>query len=359
LQADRTSLQADIKKYLVGDSLRFALFLIGGDRETEARAMEMEVVSLSEAKRLAKVASLQTFVRDGGLRVPVPYQEADDGCTSRTHIIAQAFKELGYASEKIFAHSLRFNKRGEKVADLHLRTDFAHDSSTPSTVGHKSPASSREGSLAEGEGKSGGLSVRGSTSDTPTSTWEYHTACCIWVRTRSGAIERRVVDPALDPDKPDRLWTVEEWMEKLDKGPGSYNFITFKEWQRRVEKEWKKYPNASVTALDRCPADQTYVFTASRNYIDIPRPDIIKYALNLKDIPDQYSNLKYNDDHRKLIGEATKWVPFCRIAREIRKKMREKTIRGDEDAKKIFKGHYRNFWSKSKRISFVRRKHRL
>jgi len=33
----------------------------------------------------------------------------------------------------------------------------------PSTVGHKSPASSREGSLAEGEGKSGGLSVRGST----------------------------------------------------------------------------------------------------------------------------------------------------------------------------------------------------
>ena len=33
-----------------------------------------------------------------------------------------------------------------------------------STVGHKSPASSREGSLAKGEGKSGGLSVRGSTS---------------------------------------------------------------------------------------------------------------------------------------------------------------------------------------------------
>jgi hypothetical protein len=39
-----------------------------------------------------------------------------------------------------------------------------------STVGHKSPASSREGSLAEGGGKSDGLSVRGSTKDMPTDT---------------------------------------------------------------------------------------------------------------------------------------------------------------------------------------------
>jgi len=314
LQADGTSLQADIKKYLVGDPLKFALFLIGD------RAMETKVVSLSEAEHLAKVASQQTFAKDDGTRVPVPHQEALWGCEGRAHAIAQAFKEWGYASEKIYAHSLRFNEHKQKVADLHLRTDFAHDSSTPS--------------------------------DTPTITWQYHTTCCIWARTRSGKIERRVVDPALDPDKPDQLWTVEEWMEKLGKGPDSYEFITFEGWQRKVEEECKKHPKVPATAMGHYPADQAYVFTTSRNHTSFPRPDIIKYALNFKDIPDQYSNVSYNDYRRKQMIDNTKWVPFCRIAREIRKETRDKTIQNDQDAKRFLNAITENFGASQREFLF-------
>jgi len=304
LQADGTGLQADMKKYLVGDPLKFALFLIGD------RAMETKVVSsLSEAERLAKVASQQTFERNDGVRVPVPHQEVDEGCFGRAHIITQAFKELGYASEKIYAHSLRFNKRKQKVADLHLRTDLARDSSTPS--------------------------------DPPAIT--YHTACCIWVRTRSGKIERRVVDPVLDPDNPDRQWTVEEWMEKLGKGPDSYKFVTFEEWQRKMEKECKKYSKSPETARDRFPADQAYVFTTSRNYTSLPHPNTIKEISKFKDIPDQYSNLRYNNHIRELMINNTKSVPFCRMVQEIRKETRDKTIKEDRDAERFLNTITENF----------------
>ena len=234
-------LQADMRQHLTTkDALKFGLFLIGD------RAMETKVVSLSEAKRLAKVALEQTFGDETGRRFRVPHEYTRDGCMHRAHIIAKAFKELGYEVEKIVVYSKNYSDKDGKVL--------------------------------------GGLV----NPDNPECEWEYHTACCMPVRLDSGT-EIRIFDLSGDLDKPRRLWTMEEWIKRMGQDISSCEITTFEKWKEKVEKQYMQNRNS-----DPSPTNLPYVFTTSCNYLGLPNIYQIRNEPTFKDIPDQFSRQIYN-----------------------------------------------------------------
>jgi hypothetical protein len=273
-----TGLQADIKQYLQGkgDSLKFALFLIGD------RAMETKVISLSEAERLAKVALEQTFEDNNGKRIRVPHEYTYDECMSRAHIISEAFKELGYGVEKIVAYYKYIDKHG-KIRD-----------------GLVNP-------------------------DNPERRWQFHIACYMPVQTDTG-IEIRIFDRSGDLDKPKQLWTIEEWIKQVGQDPNSCEITTFENWQRKVEKQCKQDPK------NPDPTDLPYVFAVSRNHMCYPDAYTLEEAPQHKDIPDQYSHLVYEEERKDFLIDATKSAPYHRINYCLRNEMQDKTIRDDQDA---------------------------
>ncbi len=295
LQADINGLQADIKQYLAGYPLKFGLFLIGDS------IMETKVVSLSEANRLAKVALEQTLDLDGnGKRVRLPYECTNEGCLYRTHVIAEAFKELGYGVKKIMAHFLN---------------------------------------IGEDDNPQGGLV----NPDNTQISWDFHTACCIRVRTDSG-IEIRIIDPSGDLNKPKHLWTVEEWIKRMVRDPSSCKFITFEEWQEEV----KKYKQNTRTPY---PIGLPYIFTTSRNHIDAPSASHIEEASQFKDIPDQYAHIKYDSYGKKFMIDATinQQVNFI-----ICNKIKEKSISNDKDAQKFLHAITAKFEANKKEFNLKR-----
>ncbi len=286
-QADITGLQADMKQYITGDSLKFGLFLIGDS------ALETKVTSLSEAERLAKVAREQTFDWDG-TRVMVPYEHAEKDCQLRAHIIAEAFKELGYGIEKIVAHYQYTNKYGEICDGL---------------VNYNNPRKK----------------------------WQYHTACCIQVKTDLGRKER-IIDPSCDVKNPNQLWTREEWIKRMGQDPSSCESITAEQWQKEVEERSKQNPKTS----DLYPTDRVYIFTTDRNSIGRR----IAEAPELQDIPDQYSNSIYEDDKKLMIMR--EFLPYHMIEYGIYNEMWNKTIRDDQGAQAFLDGLIAKF-EKSKK----------
>jgi hypothetical protein len=229
-----SSPQADMIQHLTGDSLKFGQFLIGDS------ALETKVVSLSEAERLAKVALEQTFENRGGKRLPLPHENPKAICAYRAHAIAEAFKELGYGVEKIVAHYHYINERGT----------LEHGLVNP---------------------------------DNPKDYWRYHTACCIQVQTDSGT-EERIIDPS---GRSKQLWTREEWIKRMGQDPSSCEFITFKDWQEKLEKQYEQKAESPY------PIGSAYVFTTSRNCIGESSLSQIEGANFWKDIPDQYSWIRY------------------------------------------------------------------
>ena len=288
-QADITGLQADIKQYLTGDSLKFGRFLIGDS------ALETKVVSLSEAERLANVALGQTFDLYG-TRVMVPHELTEGDCHLRAHIIAEAFKELGYGVEKIVAHYQYTNEYGD-IKD-----------------GLVNPNNTRK-------------------------KWQYHTACCIQVKTDSGR-EKRIIDPSGDSNKSKLLWTREEWIKQMGQDPSSCESITAEQWQKEVEERLKQKPET----FDLYPIDRMCVFTTDRNSIGRR----IAEAPELQDIPDQYSNGKYEDDKKSILLK--EYIPYHMIKYSLYNEMWDKTIGDDQGAQAFLDGLIAKFEKSKKEL---------
>jgi hypothetical protein len=279
-QEDINGLQADIKQYLAGYPLKFGLFLIGDS------LMETKVVSLSEAERLAKVALEQTFDLNGnGRRVRVPHEYTDEGCMYRAYIISEAFKELGYGVEKVVAHFVS--------TDKHC-------------------------------GLRGGLV----DPDNPEIHWDFHTACCIRVKTDSGT-QIRIFDRSGDLDKAKQLWTVEEWIKRMGQDPRSCKITTFEEWRGEVEGRCEQDPNIPY------PTNLPYIFTTSRSYLDAVSALHIKAAENRRDIPDQYAHRTYNKYGKNFMIDATNLAPYHLVNYSIRNEMLNESIQNDQDAQKF------------------------
>ncbi len=278
-----------MKQYLIGDSLKFGRFLIGDS------ALETKVVSLSETERLANVALGQTFDLDG-TRVMVPHELTEGNCHLRAHIIAEAFKELGYGVEKIVVHYQYTNENGnirDGLVDL----------------------------------------------NNPKSNWQYHTACCIQVKTDSGR-EKRIIDPSGGFNKSKLLWTREEWIKQMGQDPSSCESITAEQWQKEVEERPKQNPKAS----DLYPIDRMCVFTTDWNSIGRR----IAEAPELQDIPDQYSNNMYEDDKNFMIQK--EYIPYHMIKYSIYNEVWDKTIRDYQGAQAFLDGLIAKFEKSKKEL---------
>jgi len=304
-----TDLKTDIENSLEKDpkAKDYALFLLGD------QAMEKKEISEYEAMRLSAAIFPgdrpdrcgHTFDRGDGMRIPVPYDHPLGGCQDRAHIMAQALKEMGYASEKIYTQSMRLDEDGQKKTDLHVRTNLAHD-------GHQ---------IVE---------------------WDYHVAPCVWIKPKSGNKELFVLDPSLST----RPLTPKNWMSKM--GKASYALITFDEYQAKLTEEYHKNPRAE----DLSPAGQTYVFTASRNWYGLPGLDHIEEALDYTAVPDQYALIKYNHEGKKHIIDNAKWVPYNRMARSIRQELQNPTINNAEDARGFLRTIATNFLADRREYRF-------
>jgi hypothetical protein len=273
-------LQADIEEHLKGeeDSLALARFMMGGG--------PISVVSPKVAERLFQVALEQTVeIDDQGTRARVPHECIREGSEYRAHILAQAFQELGYRVLKIFAHSL---------TDEHdmLYGGFVD----PSELG------------------------------TDRKSYGYG-ACCIPVRTATGIIELWIMDPTCNREHPSQLGP---WMEWVGRRPGSYQFIMLEDWRKKVEEAREKnHPEAPED--DWVPTDQTYVFTTNCNHINPCPPDVLEEP-EYREVPNYYSNKRYNEDGKYEMMKATKWVPYYRIKAAIHQELLAPTIHDDQNA---------------------------
>ncbi len=105
----------------------------------------------------------------------------------------------------------------------------------------------------------------------------------------------------------------------------SFKPLPFDEYQTELVNESHK-----DSKTNRLPSvDQAYVFTTSRNYLDIPDLTDIKSASKYTAIPDQFAFKKYEINGKKYLRVIARLVPYYRMARSIRKEIRNQTVRND------------------------------
>lgn len=203
-----------------GSHLDLVMHMMGG---AAMRAnVEQKVLDEAQAQLLMDDLARLKFVTDTDTLAPVPFHYPKDGCHLRAHLMAQRMTELGYASEKQFAIS-------SEQDQLNLMTPYA------------------------------GESAEHVPQDKI--TWWFHVAPVIRVRAANGAIESRVLDPAL-ADKPLRP---SEWTALQSKQP----FVVKDEDEilnvlaGKVESHPAKPREAAEGQLPR----ENYLFQADRDAI--------------------------------------------------------------------------------------------
>lgn len=159
-------LRARLADELSGSEYTYAMQLMGGP--AMVANVEVQSVSLQQARLLFTELANLTFVNDAGQDTPVPYHYPTDGCYSRAHLMAERLTALGYASEKVFAVS-----RKDGGSGLHVPSNRAND-----------------------------------MPGAPTVTWWYHVAPIIRVQQTDGSVVRMVMDPST-ANEPIRIeaWT--------------------------------------------------------------------------------------------------------------------------------------------------------
>lgn len=147
-------LRARLADELSGSEYTYCMQLMGGP--AMVANVEVQSVSLAQARLLFTDLANLSFVNDAGQDTPVPYHYPTDGCYSRAHLMAERLTSLGYASEKVFAVS-----RKDGGSGLHVPSRRAND--------------------MPGD---------------PTVTWWYHVAPIIQVQQTDGSTARMVMDPS-------------------------------------------------------------------------------------------------------------------------------------------------------------------
>ena len=143
-------LRARLVDELAADEFANAAYLMG-----EA-ALEQTELSPAQAARVFSVMATLTFTDTTGAQSPVPYHYPVDGCYARAQMMAQMLTRAGIASERVFATST-------VPGGLHIPNQFSED-------------------------QPGGAPAE--------TTWWYHVAPIVRVRSAAGAIEETVIDPS-------------------------------------------------------------------------------------------------------------------------------------------------------------------
>ena len=280
----RTDIEASLKEQ--ERSLDHALFLLGEEK------MERHQITPYEADRLFTALSRLTFDAGYGVRLPVPYDDPGyikGGCSNRAHMVAEALKEMGIGSKKIFAFSIFLEERpGVSINEwpekskLRLQTDLGPD-------------------MPFGTKK--------------TIEWQYHTAICIPVEMGVDDTQLFVLDASLS----DRRLPPEDWIAKMTEA-SSFEFITISELKEKMVTE-----SSRRTCPDgRCyPTDQTYWFTTSRNSCGRPTIFNIDALSQKKPIPGQDAFTEYAFYGKKEMIDSTENVLSNRLARHIRRNIKD------------------------------------
>ncbi|HEY4033871.1 MAG TPA: protein-glutamine glutaminase family protein, partial [Ktedonobacteraceae bacterium] len=281
----RDTCRTALEEKLQGESLRYALYLMGD------QVLEKHARNWKEAIRLQKVLSELTF-ENNGVRIPVPNDTPLDS-EPGAHMMCQALKEMGYASKKSFAYAYHINKSGEKQPNLHIRTQFAPD-------------------MLPGQD--------------PTVTLRSHVAPLLQVETPCG-IRELVLDPSLS----NQALTVKNWMSKMSHE--TFERISFEEYQAKWNGE------AQLNSIFSSFAERTYVFTSSRNYFFLPINNAGTYLGNLnahsnkKLLTDLHAHECYDTKGKGMLRNKSTLAPYVRVAGFIRKNMH--TIHDDPSAERF------------------------
>jgi hypothetical protein len=283
----RIGLRSDIEQSLQGGprAKDYAFFLLGD------QALEKKKMDYSQARSFLNELSKLTFDSNYGRHVPVPYNswQVNIQCTL-THIMCDFLKQRGYESRKIIVLSQHTDKSGQKLPNLHVKTDFAPD-------------------MPKGKD--------------PIVTLTYSMAPLIQVEGPSSTVEL-VLDPSLS-SKP---LTIKQWIGKM--GQDSFERISLDTYKAKLTEEYQKNPENPY------PADQTYVFTGPRNMPFLPTsPESIDDLQKEKPIPDQDTAEYYLDMGKEMMSDTTTFPPYNRMARFIREELRNSTIRDDASAERF------------------------
>ena len=202
-------LRARLVDELTADEFANAAYLMG-----EA-ALEQTELSPAQAARVFTVMSTLTFTDTTGGQSPVPYHYPVDGCYARAQMMAQMLTRAGIASERVFATST-------VPGGLHIPNQFSED-------------------------QPGGAP--------PETTWWYHVAPIVRVKTAAGAIEETVIDPSTQSGPV----PISAWLAAMGVAPGTYSRKTHAELMAHLAAP----PPGPM--MGTFPAGEQIVYTTDRN----------------------------------------------------------------------------------------------
>ncbi len=114
-------------------------------------------------------------------------------------------------------------------------------------------------------------------------------------------------------------------------GQDSFERISLDTYEAKLGEEYQKNPKNPY------PADQTYVFTGSRNFPGLPSsPYSLDNLLREKPIPDQDTSDHYQHWGKAAMSKDATRVPSHRMARSLRQELRNPTIHDDASAERFF-----------------------
>ncbi len=203
-------LRARLVDELAADEFANAAYLMG-----EA-ALEQTELSPAQAARVFTVMSTLTFTDTTGAQSPVPYHYPVDGCYARAQMMAQMLTRAGIASERVFATST-------VPGGLHIPNQYSED-------------------------QPGGAP--------PETTWWYHVAPIVRVKTATGAIEETVIDPSTQSGPV----PIATWLGAMGVAPGTYARKTHAELMAHLAAP----PPGPVTP-GGFPMGEQIVYTTDRN----------------------------------------------------------------------------------------------
>ena len=203
-------LRARLVDELAADEFANAAYLMG-----EA-ALEQTELSPAQAARVFTVMSTLTFTDTTGAQSPVPYHYPVDGCYARAQMMAQMLTRAGIASERVFATST-------VPGGLHIPNQYSED-------------------------QPGGAP--------PETTWWYHVAPIVRVKTATGAIEETVIDPSTQSGPV----PIATWLAAMGVAPGTYSRKTHAELMAHLAAP----PPGPVTP-GGFPMGEQIVYTTDRN----------------------------------------------------------------------------------------------
>jgi hypothetical protein len=269
------NLREHLQTKLQGSAGDYSQYLLGDSK------MEQKTISRYEAKQLTKALSHMTFPKDDGGRSFVPFQHPDNGCEDRAHLMGQALKEIGIASDKIFIAAYTPNNHLE---GLRFPTTLAKDS-------------------------------RIGKPDRENIEWGYHVAICIRVREESGLgtgtkTAERVIDPgvAARPGREHKsLFTTDEWVGSVDSDHREIRYI--------------KNQNELRDAMREEYMKGVYVFSAPRSMYALPLSPLHLDAIDNETLPDKFAHEAFSRKDNvtgSAMEENAREVPLTQLAGHLR-----------------------------------------